>query len=236
MAVTAASLTSGSNATPGTSFATASITPTVNRLVLFALECAWLVEQALPPAVTVTFNGTGLTFVLIPASGAEHTNGSAGNEYSALYLYRAMGSSITAGTCTVTSPVGMDSAAWSVVEFAGVDMSGTNGSGAVVQIAENTLGNNATGLTVTLAAFSSAGNATYGAFGSGHSSGVPRTHTPGTGFTELHDTGAQFSAIGTQWRADNDTTVDTTLSDVVNGISGFAIEIKEDVLNSQISM
>lgn len=219
-------LTLGSNAAPALTFNTASIAPGNNRLVLLAVAVSWVASQGTPPAQTITFNGTGLTFEPIRASGVEYwQDGATANEWGALYLYRALGAAVTAGTITIAAPVDMDDAAWSVVEVDHVDTSGTNGSGAIVQSAEST-GAGVNTLLATLAAFSSPNNITYGAFGHSDIGAVPRTHTPGAGFTELHDTGVAYSGIGTQWRPDNDTTVDTTLSATASGVGGIAIEIK----------
>lgn len=205
------------------SFTTTSQSPGADRLQLLALSYSWAAARASPATITVT--GCNLTWVQI-ASRAFWPDST--NFWNAVYIFRALGASPTTGQLTVSAgSVDIWSWAYSWVECTGMDTSGTNGSGAIVQSASNA----ATGLslTVTLAAFASANNATYGAFGSGNDFGNIVTHTPGTGFTELHDTYAEFCGLGTQWRNDNDTSVDHTISNPAGSefIGGIAIEIAD---------
>ena len=210
MPITENPLTSGSSATNGTVFTSASVTPGGNRLVLLAVEG----DTVAGGGFTLTVTGNGLTWVLI-AKSAVHSS------FNETHVYRTMGASPSAGAITMTSDVTLDTLAWSVAEFDVVDTSGTNGSGAVVQSATNA-SDSAASLTVTLAAFGSANNATYGAFGAGTS---PVTWTPGSGFTEIHDVGQEWASISSEWRVDNDTSVDATAS-ATTGLGGVAIEIK----------
>ncbi len=222
-AVQAATLDSGADATNASGFSTGSVAPSANSLELMAISISWAgASVASAPPVTVT--GNNLTWELV-ASQIYFPDGT-GNWWNTLYLYRAMGANPSSGSVTVDLGANtFDSAAFSLVEFSNVDTSGSNGSGAVIQSAAN----NDTGVSaiaVTLGSFSSTGNATYGVFGAGDSDATARTFTPGTGFTELHDTGIEYASIGTQWRADNDTSVDTTASALTEGLGGIAIEIK----------
>lgn len=220
-AVTQAALTSGADAVNATSRVTASVAPTANRLQLLAIHADWAVSQATSPALTIT--GNGLTWVLI---AARNFGPDGANWWDTLYLYRAMGTSPSAGTITINAgAITMDSTAWALSEFGGVPVSGTNGSEAVVQNATN-FATTASNLTVTLAAFNNVNNPTYCCFGASDADQVPRTFTPGTGFIEIHDIGAQYAAIGTQWRTDSDTSADTTASAVSSSIAGIAIEIR----------
>lgn len=116
--------------------------------------------------------------------------------------------------------------AWTAIAFPGIDISGTNGSGALAQTpvtATDTSGAG-TSLSATLSAFSNTANATFAAIAVGN---VGVTVTPGSGFTKT--TGAQASANGVyvvgEFRSDNDTSVDFTTSP--NGELGLiAFELK----------
>lgn len=152
MAITAALLTASGDATDLAAYATASITPTANRLVLAAVfnEGAGVDE-------TPTLTGNGLTWVQI----VTFEDGGANNRFT---VFRAMGAAPSAGAVTIDfGGLTQTRCGWSIIEFAAVDTSGTNGSGAVVQSKTAT----GTGTTSTAdfdAAFGDAvNNATYSA-------------------------------------------------------------------------
>lgn len=221
MAVAATSLTSGTDAVDNTSFSTASVSPTANRLVLIAIT-----NSSISPGGNVDptgVSGAGLTFTKV-ASIAES------GQYGNVTLWRALSASPSSGAITITFASTTENCSWSVIEFSGIDTGGTNGSAAIVQAvtAENT--SSATP-SATLAAFGSANNATYGAFGCDNFTGGGRTCTAGTGFTEYHDVYIDESSFGggtfTEFRADNDTSVDCTwsASNAWNGV--IAVEIKD---------
>lgn len=208
--VTATHLTTAASATDATSYVTASISPSANKLILACVH-SWSQSGNVTPTLT----GNGLTWVAVNSAisigGARVT------------VFRAMGASPSVGAVTIDCGGQIQyRQEWSIAEFGGVDTGGTNGSAAIVQSATNI--GPATSLTMTLGAFGSTNNATYGAFG---------VHTDdadivvGSGFTQLGEV-TQFGetgAIMTEFRGDNDTTVDaswTTLSDV----AGVAVEIK----------
>jgi hypothetical protein len=111
-------------------------------------------------------------------------------------------------------------AAWTLVEMSGVDTTTTDG---IVQTAVGT-GNSTTPLA-TLGAFAHANNAAI-AF---HANVGDSTTTPGAGWTELDDTAAAATPaqyLETQWRVDNDTTADATITSGQWG--SIAAEIKAD--------
>jgi hypothetical protein len=150
------------------------------------------------------------------------------------HLFRALGPSPSTGTVTVTLPGGTtsDVKAWSIVEFSGVDTSGTNGSGAIVQaVSVRESNSGTTTLSNTLAAFSSAANATYACWGCSQDTGSAVTFTPGSGFTTLHSVNNTYAKIFTEWKAANDTTCDATTNLAVYG-SGIALEIKAATANT----
>lgn len=169
MAVTSFHLTTATDTTNASPWTTASITPTANRLVL-----AWVnVVGTATAASTPTLSGNGLTWVLIATTGTNVVHEGA--------LFRAMGASPTAGSVTITSTITSPTRCnWSIAEFDGVDTSGTNGSGAIVQ----SITAKPTAVTAVSTAFSAgitAGNGTYG----GVDINVAEAFTAGTGWTAL---------------------------------------------------
>jgi len=208
MAITQNPLTSGAGAWGG-SHTTASITPGANRLIFFAIA-----SGSFDLAITHTLAGNGLTWVQVARKTQADT--------PVLTIFRAMGAAPTAGTIVITNSQNARSV-WSVFEFDGVDTSGTDGSGAIVQSA---VGSGAsTTPSATLAAFGSADNGTVGAFSAASDSA---DITPGTGFSLIHNAneGSGNNAhIGTEWRNDNDTSVDCTQASAWNWCA-VGVEIK----------
>lgn len=205
MLIAPAILTASGSATDASSYATASVTPTANALIL-----ASVFNIAVGPA-TPTASGNGLTWVAV-ASVAVVNN-------ARTTLFRAMGASPTAGAITFDfGGQTQQNAHWTVTEVTGVDQSGTNGSGAVVQSA--TASGTSAAPSVTLAAFARAANGTYGVIGVNATDAI----TPGTGFTELSDTAlVESNNIEDEWRVDNDTTVDWSIAS--NLFAAVAVEI-----------
>lgn len=218
-AVSCTVLTQSQSAVNAASITTASVTPGANRLILYisnitknSTGCTGM------PITSVT--GNSLTWVSITSQCFSEAVAPA---YS-IEVFRAMGASPSTGT--ITADYGGNTrinTAWAVLECDGVDTSGTNGSGAIVQSAVNTA-IPGTSVTVTLGAFGSAGNATLGIFGVGDNVSV----TEGTGFTELAEQlvsdGGNDQALQVQFRNDNDTSVDASWSSIDS--AGLAIEIK----------
>lgn len=137
-AITATGLTSGSDTTDATSYATASISPTGNNLILACVNS----RRASGTVTDATASGNGITWVKV-ASIAFGVN--------KLIIFRGMVASPSADAITFSFSETQTQCNWQIIEFANVDTSGTNGSGAVVQSVTNTGGSN-TASTVTLAA------------------------------------------------------------------------------------
>lgn len=218
MPVTAANLTAGVDADGNSSSTTASVTPTANKLQLLTIRSRTGIS-ADPNTPTAT--GNGLTWVTVNSIVYD----SASSSRKRITVLRAMGSAPTSGTIAIDfGGQNQTSVGWVLDEISGVDISGTNGSGAIVQSATNSDETVTTGtLTVTLSAFSSSKNATFGAFAEGGNG----TYTKGTGFTELASVadGTDLIDLLTEFRSDNDTSVDAT--DSVNSeLGGIAIEIR----------
>ena len=205
-AVTPNHLTTGCAAAL-TSFTTASISPGANRLVLL-----WVSDRDAGAPAPTSVSGNSLTWVQVNTV-AFSTNGR-------LTLYRAMGAAPTAGSVTISFTANINRACWSIVEYDGVDTSGTDGSGAVVQSATATAAS--TSLTVTLAAFASANNVATGGF----STIANSTYTAGGGFS-IYGSAVQATnlSIATEGLPANDTTVDISVASTT--IAGIAVEVRK---------
>src|SRR3990167_10939569 len=130
MAITQTTLTGAASTADATSYTTASISPGANRLIL-AFVYGF---HSIGTDVTPTLSGNGLTWVNINHRGLGCSNEN-------MTLFRAMGSSPSAGAVTIDYGANtMDAGVWSIMEFDGVDTSGTNGSGAIVQIGAGNAG------------------------------------------------------------------------------------------------
>ena len=149
-AIAAASLASAadtSGTVGGTVFTTASFTPTANALVIGCV----LNSHASAAEEPVSVVGNGGTWVKITTQLGDASTWR-------LTSYRYMQASPSTGTLVFTYTGAQTGAAWKIHEFTGVDTSGTNGSGALVQFADDVIGTGNTTLTVTLGAFGDATN------------------------------------------------------------------------------
>lgn len=225
MAVAATNLTSGESTSGASSYATASITATANQLVL--LSCSTRTGISTDPNQP-TASGGGLTWVVVNSTVYDDDSASRRR----ITLFRALGASPSAGAITIDyAGQAQTEQEWSINQFSGVDTSGTNGSGAIVQSATaraTDSGGLVTSLTVTLSAFGSSNNATFGCFANADSSW---TRSVGSGFTSLSDsTTAGINGHLTEWKSTNDTSVDITFSSQ-SGVGGVAVEIKAEVVS-----
>lgn len=191
MAISAVALTSGSNVSGATTATTASITPTANRLILAAVAATQFGSDITPSVAS-----SGLTWVQVLHRGYTASNHS-------FTLFRAMGASPGAGAATITFGGAMDNIVWSIVEVDGVVTTGSAGDTAIVQSNSSVSTTGTTALT-GLAAFGSTSNGVYAAI----SGADPNSLSAGSGFTQLHAQQGLYLDVASQWRADNDTTVD----------------------------
>lgn len=202
MSITPSTLTSAMSTTDAASYATASITPAANRLVLLAIESRIAVGVAGGPQ-TPTATGCGLTWVTVVVKTGY--NG-AGTPNRKLTLLRGMGASPSTGAITIDFNAETQThCGHSVIEFSDTNQTGTHGSGAIVQTASaddgGVLGTEAT--TTFAANISDANNLTYAwALNTG-----PSTITAGSGFTS-HHTGTE-SEHGTYFMAETKTAAKT---------------------------
>ena len=205
------------------SYGTASISPTANRLVVLTVY-----NEKANPTTVPTVTGAGMTWTNFFSRESTSKN------TKRITMFRALSSSPGSGGLTISfGGTNQALCGWNITEFAGIDTGGTNGANAIVQSAgndNNTSGN--TGLTVTLAAFSNASNATHGVVAWGSATAI----TQGSGFTELGETTAPNVSYESQWRNDNDTTVDWTWASATDSSLGCSIEIAADVATTSTSI
>lgn len=221
MAISATSLTSGTDNATTTSFATASVSPTSGRMVYIGIGTIQQGGLEADAAAPSGLSGNGLTWTKVHEEVSTVTG-------VASSVWRAKADSPSSGAITITFAANKAFAAWSVIEVDGADTSGANGANSVVQSAgAQADSGSATSAPVTLSTFADAGNGAVGFFFHVGIGSTP-TATADTGWTELNEA-TNFEAVGygsqSQWRSDNDTTVGPSWS--VGGYSrGIALEIK----------
>lgn len=170
MAITATNLTLGSNPDATASIGTtASIAPSANQLVIVSAI------GGAGGTNTPTVTGAGGTWVQIAT-----VTDSGGNRR--VTLFRDLSASPGSGALTIDFQAQNQAISWIVDGFMGTDLSGTHGSGAIVQsITQGTASVTATGLTLTLAALGANNNVAFGAIRNGTVAAI----TKGSLFTEL---------------------------------------------------
>jgi hypothetical protein len=207
-------LTSGTDPANGKVYTTASVAPAPNTLILVAVLGHR--TYGAPPAPTISGGGMTTwdqvaTVTLDPQSAP----------LKRLTIFRAMSAAPGSGPLTITFSATVSNAEWVVSEFSGVDQSGTNGAGAIVQTG-SAGGDGVNGLTVPLAAFANANDVAYGAFGV--ASGDPAV-SAGSGFTAIAEepSGETPADLFAEW-AVNDPSVAAVWTSLNGGALG--VEIK----------
>ena len=196
-------------------YATSSHTPTANALQVVGV----LVESGNADDAS-GIAGCGLTWHLLDTIAAT------GNNVGRIYVFYSMGASPSTGALSITTGA-HDVVAWSWIEFTGVDTSGVDGAGAIVQSAkaQTTTSGSGGSVTATLAAFASANNWTYGFGFVDTYGGLP---VVGSGFTAAgagYDS-AGYGACRAEYLAGNDTTVDMSNTTAYVDMAVIALEIK----------
>jgi len=212
--ITSSHITHGTDNDGNASATTSSVTPVANKLYMMLVENATSISTN-PQIPSVS--GDNLTWVQVNTVVFDPT----GTSRRRLTLFRAMGTSPTAGSLTITfNGENQALTTWSLDEFSNVDISGTNGSGAVVQSANNYV-NTGASLVVSLSTFSNSLNASYGGFANW--GGDPLN--TGSGFTQVGKDTTNDTVL-TEFKPSNDTTVDADGGGVSQQIGGIAVEIK----------
>ena len=206
-------LTSGHDPTNTSTFTTASVAPAANALVTVAV----LTHQSSAAAPDPTLTGAGMTWQVVASVAYD-----GGTPLDRVTIFRAMSVSPGSGPITIKTSVTVSNCQWIVSQWGGVDQSGTNGSGAIVQTKSAT-GASVTTLAPSLAAFAGATNVAYGVFGVANSAAVI---TAGSGFTTVDQQPSGEGTVGdlfAEW-AVNKPAVTATWPSANAG--GLAVEIK----------
>lgn len=216
MAVGQTSLVSNQSATDANSYTTASFSSTAGRPILVVVESS---KETVSTTPTVTAHG--LTWTQVATA---ETDG--GTIRRRLTIFEAYPTSNGSGTMVIDfGGVTQYNCLWDIIEFTGADTTD-------MTVQSATLAGNGFGtVTVTLGAFSDAGNATFGTFGMNNTTS---TLTAGGGFTEISnhaDTTIDAPArLLTEFVASNDTSVDCDISGTTaRRWVGIAVEIKAAV-------
>jgi hypothetical protein len=125
-----------------------------------------------------------------------------------LVVYRAMSASPGSGPITISWPGTVSNSQWIVSQWTGVDASGANGAGAIVQ-SIGVSGDRVSGLTATLAPLGAPHHVAYGVVGV---NGNGLVVSPGAGFTEIAEQSSGEAAravLQTEWTT-GDNTVDAS--------------------------
>lgn len=197
--------------TDATSFNTANISPAANSLILLEVH-----SKDDGAAVTPTVTGCSMTWTQVAT--VSFNGGS-----SSVTLFRSLNAS-PGSACALTidfSGSTQQEISWIIHQWDGVDTSGTNGSGAIVQSATNS-SEGATTLSVTLAAFGDATNNAAAGFFGRNSAAVT---TVGGGFTILGDFLPSARRASAEYKIGEDTGVDMSWG-TSNAVGGVAVEIK----------
>jgi adhesin/invasin len=136
-------------------------------------------------------------------------------------IYRAMSASPGSGPLTITFANTVSNAQWIVSQWSGVDLSGVNGAGAIVQTGSASA-DRVTTLTVTLNPFAHANNVAYGVVGV--KKNVPAVN-PGAGFTEIDEQPSGETTtcdLQAEW-ATNDNTINATWTRANSAVLGVEI-------------
>ena len=206
-------LTAGNNSVNQKLYATAAIAPVPNTLVTVAV-----LSHRSTAAITPTLSGGGMSSWTQVAS-VDFDPISLPRRR--LTVFRAMSASPGSGPITITYASSVSNVQWIVSQWTGVETSGVNGAGAIVQ-SGSSRSDGSMGLAVALSAFTRANNVAYGVVGvSGSGSAV----TPGNGFAEIAEQpSGESSALETEWTT-NDNTIDATWASAFKaGLLGVEIQ------------
>jgi hypothetical protein len=211
--ITHTRLTSGNGLANTKVYTTASISPAPNALVTIS------VMSYRNSPISPTVSGGGMSS-WIQVATVDFDQLSAPKRR--LTIYRAMSASPSSGPITFSYSSAVSNVEWIVSQWNGVETSGLNGAGAIVQI-DSARANAGGGLSVSLAPFGNANNVALGAFGV--NSRVLAV-SPGSGFAEIDEQPANEATKGdlqAEW-AVNRATINATWTNLSGGALG--VEIK----------
>ena len=219
MAVTCVAATNGTGqTTSAANVASGSITPVANRLYLAVVASRFTSSPNIP-----TVTGCGATWVQV-ATRVDATN------FRRITVFRAMkASGLSAGAVTAawTGPTQTQTVSLiSILELDGIDITGTDGSGAVVTSAQNgSTGTVSPPVSITMTGWGdTVNNAAISCWWHGNAEVV----TPKSGWTELTDqAGISSLSLETQFKVGQDTTPQVaSWAGSAAAWGGIAVEIK----------
>ena len=213
MAITRASLASSSAAGAGP-YTTVSQTPTANAYIDCCLIFQIFGGGTLPTGCTVNGNGDSSW---APVANQIFVAGA-----MSCWKFRTMIASPSAGTVTITpsGDASLKLCHWHFEEYPGVDTTGTQGSGALVQfVAISSPSANPQVGTYTLAALGDATNNATASFAASGSLCTPSD-------TELIDRSASDYFMHYQWALPGNTSMTATAATAFQPQGGYALELK----------
>jgi hypothetical protein len=215
--ITRTTLTNGNANGTLTTVDTESVSPSANKLQLLSFSVR-NGSNITPTISSVT--GCGLTWELVDSVAFD----TSASSLRKLFVYKALGASPSSGAITIDLGGTDTDVTWSLEEFTGMDTTTPIITTNIATNKDETL--SASSLTVTLPnAFGNVNNAVFGVFGTGNDTDG---HVAGSGFTIAGNSpGAGVNGLSTttEFRNDNDTSVDMTFTSGVQ-FGGIAIEIK----------
>jgi hypothetical protein len=201
--IACALLTSGNSTADSNSYATASISPPGSELnLLFVVNGRASGGNADPPN---SVTGACTTWTLVDSQCRQS------GSLRCTAIFRCLEASPGTSAVTIGYPNTQTSAEWAFVHCEGTTTSGTNGSGAIVQVVKDAPAGITNTPTLTLAAFADTDNAVIAVFAIGQND----TMTHEAGFTELHESPSYIDSWfkdEVEWKAaPGDTTPSITL-------------------------
>lgn len=218
MAVACTNILQTGSAVDGTSYSTASISPVANRLyILLVKSRTYISTDPNVPSVS----GCGITWNTISSIAMDN----AGTSRQKGTLYWGLNASPSSGALTFDlSGQTQQACSWVLDELTGI-----NTTSPIVQSKTAVVASGATAqstITATLdSAFSSVNNATYGAIAKGSTANVAHA---GSGFTQIGyfaETTENSMVVASEFRNDNDTSIDWTLDTADAEIGVWGVEI-----------
>lgn len=228
MAISAAKLgTSLHDDTDGSSYSYPSATYSNDKLYICFVTSA--IATGTAPTCT-GISGGGLTWVEIGTAGGITYSGT-GNAVRRIQAFRAL---VSSGASTGALTISMDGTSTGchacVVEMDGIDTSGSNGAGAIVQSGTDSAFSETSG-AVTLSSFADSLNRPLAFF----SHRTAESTTEGIGYTNLDDGTGSSPAQGsmTEWLSDGTDTSPTASWSTSSDWGGFAVEVKATSVSLQ---
>lgn len=217
--ITWTTLTTGTSGTSAPSITTASVTPDVPKLLVFAVENR---RSGTPDTPTITDSLGTLTWSQVTTVKYD----TAGTPQNRLTTFVAVIAAGATGTVTATTTNNHTRWNWHLLQGSSTDISGA-AAAAIVQSATNNA-DAGTSISATLNAFADGRNGVL-AFLACDTNTNAATWDPGLGFIELNtQTGGTSGSLATEWCYTNDTTADFTRTSAAD-LAVIAMEVKAEV-------